>query len=110
MAIYCSGCGHSLTAEARFCSSCGKPVVEGGFAVPPPCGPLVRPLAGRKIAGVCQGLANHYGWDVTLTRVIAAVFTIAVIPLGLVSYLLFWLIVPQEPQTAVTVANLNTTS
>ena len=114
MAVYCAGCGNSLATDARFCSACGKPVVEGGFAWAPrvaiPRDPLVRPVPGRKIAGVCQGLANHYGWDVTLVRVIAVLLTIALIPLGLVAYLLFWLIVPQEPQTAVAVNHLNPTS
>jgi phage shock protein C len=109
MALFCSGCGQSLAAEARFCSACGKPVREGGF-VAPARGPLVRPRAGRKIAGVCQGFANQYGWDVTLTRVIAVLITIATFPLGLVAYLLFWVIVPQEPQTAVSVTHLNPTS
>jgi phage shock protein C len=109
MALFCSGCGQSLGVEARFCSACGKPVREGvGPATAR--GPLVRPLAGKKIAGVCQGFANQYGWDVTLTRVIAALITIATFPLGLVVYLLLWVIVPQEPQTAVAVTHLNPTS
>ena len=28
MALYCSGCGVSLPVDARFCSACGKPVLE----------------------------------------------------------------------------------
>ena len=82
MALYCAGCGNSLTGDARFCSACGRPVVESGFAPPPPArrGPLVRPLAGRKLAGVCQGFANLYGWDVTLTRVITVLLAVAVFP------------------------------
>jgi phage shock protein C len=56
----------------------------------------VRPRAGRKLAGVCQGLANQYGWDVTLTRVIAVVLAIFVFPIGLIAYGLLWLMMPEE--------------
>jgi phage shock protein C len=108
MALFCSGCGKTLGADARFCSACGKPVPEGSFAEAR--GPLVRPLTGKKIAGVCQGLANHYGWDVNITRVIAVLITVAVTPLGLIGYALFWVILPQETQTTVAITTLNTTS
>ena len=49
-------------------------------------GPLTRPRAGRKLAGVCQGLANQYSWDVTLTRVIAVLLAVLVFPVGLLAY------------------------
>jgi phage shock protein C len=71
---------------------------------------LTRPLAGRKLAGVCRGLANQYGWDVTLIRVIALVLAILVFPVGLVAYVLFWVMVPEEPQAVVPTTNLNTTT
>jgi phage shock protein C len=116
MALFCSGCGASLTGDARFCSACGKPVTEPGSAgfasrpVSPAWGPLVRPLAGRKLAGVCRGLANQYGWDVTLTRVIAVLLAILVFPIGEVAYVLFWVMVPEEQRTIAPTTNLNTTT
>src|SRR5271156_4067508 len=87
MASYCAGCGASLPAGARFCSACGKAVSLGR---------LTRPLGGRKLAGVCQGLAMRYGWDVTLIRVITVLLAVAVFPLGVIAYLLLWVLVPQE--------------
>src|SRR5258708_23543667 len=98
MASYCSACGVLLPGGARFCSPCGK-------AVPQPVGDggsdwsrlSVRPRAGRKLAGVCQGLANQYGWDVTLTRVIAVLLAVLVFPVGLLGYGLLWLMMPEEP-------------
>ena len=116
MALYCSGCGASLPGDARFCSACGKAVIEPGAAAyasrpaSPPWGPMTRPLAGRKLAGVCRGLANHYGWDVTLIRVIVVVLAIFVFPVGEVAYVLFWVMVPEEPRVAVPSTNLNTTT
>ena len=62
MSSYCAGCGASLPGGAHFCPACGKAVSLGR---------LTRPLVGKKLAGVCQGLAMRYGWDVTLIRVIA---------------------------------------
>jgi phage shock protein C len=96
MASYCAACGASLSTGARFCSACGRAVTEPGPVAPPYRGPLMRPLAGRKLAGVCQGLANQYGWDVTLTRVIAMLLAVLLFPVGLIVYLLFWVMVPQE--------------
>jgi phage shock protein C len=114
MALYCSGCGASLAGDARFCSACGKAVIEPGAAASrpasPPWGLMTRPLTGRKLAGVCRGLANHYGWDVTLIRVITVVLAIFVFPIGEVAYVLFWVMVPEEPRSAVPSTNLNTTT
>ena len=116
MTVYCSGCGASLPGDARFCSACGKAVIEPGAAAyasrpaSPPWGPMTRPLAGRKLAGVCRGLANHYGWDVTLIRVIVVVLAIFVFPVGEVAYVLFWVMVPEESPAVVPSTNLNTTT
>ena len=100
MASYCSACGVSLPGGARFCSACGKPVTVPGVASSTASDWArlsVRPRAGRKLAGVCQGLSNQYGWDVTLTRVIAVVLAIMVFPVGLLAYGLLWLMMPDEP-------------
>jgi phage shock protein C len=98
MALYCAACGASLTGEARFCSACGQAVTNPGPMAYPGIarGPLVRPRAGRKLAGVCQGLANQYGWDVTLTRVITVVLAVMLLPFGLLAYAVLWLTMPEE--------------
>jgi phage shock protein C len=92
MASHCVSCGTSLPVEARFCSNCGKAVAQERVFQER----LIRPIAGRKIAGVCQGIALHSGWDVTLIRVTFVLLTIAVIPLGLLAYALLWVFIPQE--------------
>jgi phage shock protein C len=110
MALYCAGCGASLSSDARFCSACGKPVTEpssaaGNFSSGTgwrPVGPWMRPLSGRKVAGVCQAIANQYGWDVTLIRVITVLLAVAAFPIGFIAYLVFWLIVPEQPRPAPT--------
>lgn len=48
------------------------------------------------IAGVCGGLAEWLGWDVTLVRVLYVVISIASVAFpGILVYLLLWLIMPQ---------------
>jgi phage shock protein C len=57
-----------------------------------------NPIAGRKIAGVCAGLAQHFDLDVSLVRILCIFLTLAtgVCP-GIATYLLAWIILPSEP-------------
>lgn len=57
--------------------------------------PLRRAAAGRMVAGVCAGLADYLGVDVTLVRVAFAVFTF-VGGAGLPAYLACLLLIPEE--------------
>ena len=59
---------------------------------------LVRPEAGRTIAGVCLGLARYFGVDVTVVRLIWVVLSIypGVLILGVVAYAIAWFIIPGE--------------
>ena len=57
-------------------------------------GPFVRPRNGRVIAGVCAAVANRFGWDPTLVRVltvVAALFAGAAI----LVYVVLWIVVPE---------------
>src|ERR1017187_3754032 len=68
--MYCSHCGKQMDDTARFCAACGaaSPVA---FARAPLPGQLTRSHYHRMIVGICAGLALHYGWDLSLVRVIA---------------------------------------
>jgi len=50
------------------------------------------------IAGVCAGLAEWLGWDVTLIRVLYALVSIlsAGFP-GILVYIILWIVMPVEP-------------
>ena len=56
---------------------------------------LVRKVNGRMLAGVCAGLADYLGVDVTLIRVIFGVLTLFS-GLGAIAYVLAWALVPEE--------------
>ena len=56
----------------------------------------LRRSKNKMIAGVCGGLAEWLGWDVTLVRVLYVIISIlsAAFP-GTVVYLLLWVIMPR---------------
>ena len=59
---------------------------------------LVRKRDGRMVAGVCAGLADYLGSDVTLLRVIVAALAVVTGGAGILAYLVAWAIIPEEDQ------------
>ena len=57
---------------------------------------LVRARKGRMVAGVCAGLADYFGIDVTLVRLIVAVLSVLTGGAGVLAYLVAWAIIPNE--------------
>jgi phage shock protein PspC (stress-responsive transcriptional regulator) len=49
------------------------------------------------VAGVCQGLANQYGWDVSWVRVITVLAAVFGGGVGVVAYAVLWVVTPEEP-------------
>ena len=59
-------------------------------------GPLRRSRSNRMIAGVVGGLAEHFGIDPTLARVLYVVGSIVSVAFpGILIYVLLWAIIPQ---------------
>lgn len=58
---------------------------------------LVRSKRDRKIAGVCGGLAEYLHVDPTAVRLGWVLLTLfpGTLPIGLIGYLLAWLIMPE---------------
>lgn len=50
----------------------------------------------RKIADVCGGLADYFGIDSTIVRILWALAVVVSYGTGFILYLVFWLIVPRE--------------
>ena len=93
MGVYCHRCGTQLPVSARFCSSCGAGVptaqaVQGR--------PLVRPIFGRKIAGVCNAMSQAYGWDIALVRIFAVIGFFCSGGIVAVAYIAGWIGIPEE--------------
>jgi phage shock protein C len=94
MAVYCYRCGTGLPENARFCMNCGAGV-PGAQGMPGRA--LVRPRVGRKIAGVCIGLAQAYGWDLALVRILTIVGLFLSGGIVAVAYLACWIGIPEQP-------------
>jgi phage shock protein C len=96
--MFCSKCGNSVDPTSRFCPACGATVASPPPPQPgyPNPGQLTRSRTNRVIAGVCAGFALHYGWDVTLVRVLTALFCIFT-GIGAIAYLVAWVIIPEAP-------------
>jgi phage shock protein C len=59
--------------------------------------PLRRSRRHRVVAGVVAGLANYFGIDITLARVLYVIVSVcsAAFP-GILVHVLFWIFTPQE--------------
>lgn len=56
---------------------------------------LMRPREGRWIAGVCAAVANRFGWNVTLVRILTAI-AVVFFGLSLWAYIILWILIPNE--------------
>ncbi len=51
-----------------------------------------------KIAGVCAGVANYLDVDVTVVRLVWLILTFCPPTVGLISYIVAWIVMPKEPE------------
>lgn len=59
---------------------------------------LYRDPANGKLGGVAAGIADSFGWDVTLVRV-AWVILVLLAGTGVLAYLLLWFVMPKKEDT-----------
>ena len=86
--MYCNRCGKPNQDDAQFCAYCGDT-----FNGRPRQRRLVRPRHGRQIAGVCVGVAQYYGWNVTTVRLLWLLAFLFAGTGGLL-YLILWMVMP----------------
>ena len=54
---------------------------------------LTRSRNHRMIAGVCGGIAEHYGWSVGLVRLLFVLF--GLVGAGEIAYIVLWIVMPK---------------
>jgi len=55
----------------------------------------------KMIAGVCAGIAEYFGWSVTLFRVVYVIVSIASVAFpGIIVYIILWALMPRRTQTS----------
>jgi phage shock protein C len=89
--MYCNYCGKVIQDDANVCAYCGTRV--GGVIARKR---LVRPRAGRKVAGVCMGIAEYFDLDITLVRLVWLIASFMT-GIGLLAYPIAWIVIPEEP-------------
>ena len=58
---------------------------------------LTRASAGnRMVAGVCAGIADYFGWDPTLLRIVYVLATIFTAFAGIIIYIILWIVMPER--------------
>jgi phage shock protein PspC (stress-responsive transcriptional regulator) len=57
---------------------------------------LTRPREGKIIAGVCAGLAERFGWNANVVRLLFVLSCLLPGP-QIVIYLVLWIIMPKRP-------------
>ena len=50
----------------------------------------------KVLSGVCAGLADYFGWDVTLVRVAYTFLTIFTVFSGILAYLVMAIVMPED--------------
>ncbi len=59
--------------------------------------PFVRSRQDRMLGGVMGGIAQKFGWNSTLVRLIFVILSIASAAFpGILVYLILWLLIPEE--------------
>jgi phage shock protein C len=89
--MYCNYCGKLIQDDAAVCAYCGVRVGASLARTK-----LVRPRAGRKVAGVCLGFAEYFDIDVSLVRVVWLITAIMTC-IGFIPYVIAWIVMPDEP-------------
>jgi phage shock protein C len=102
--MYCRNCGLQIGNEDKYCRECGHQSTAGsesqrqsaaGYVDPRR---LTRLTDGKKIAGVCAGLAQYFDVDVTLVRLLVVLGIFFSCGLVLLAYIIAWIIMPRDSQ------------
>ena len=62
---------------------------------------LLRRSVNGRIAGVCAGIAEYFGWETTLFRIVFVLVSILSVAFpGILVYVTLWIVMP-KPESAV---------
>jgi phage shock protein PspC (stress-responsive transcriptional regulator) len=97
--MYCRSCGIEISNDFRYCPQCGTGTGKDALRCETgkPGRVLRRSRDEKQIAGVCAGIAKYLSVDVTFIRVLMVCLAVWPPGVGLILYVVCWIVVPQEP-------------
>lgn len=57
---------------------------------------LTHSTTDKWLAGVCGGIANYFGWDPAIVRLVYLLLTVFTAFSGLLVYIVLWICMPEE--------------
>lgn len=91
----CPFCAESIQDAALKCRYCGSALAGSVLSRE-----WYRSRQGKKIAGVCAGLAHEFGIAATPVRLAFVLLTLIAGGAGLVLYVILWLVMPYREERA----------
>lgn len=58
---------------------------------------LYRSKTERLLGGVCGGVGRYYDTDPNLIRILWVVLTLLSVGIGVIAYIVAWVLIPEEP-------------
>jgi len=95
--MVCTHCQREIADYSNFCYFCGSRQYRGQDGPPRAHKRLMRSAVDRKIAGVCGGVAEYLEVDSTVVRLVWLIAIFVPVPLGLIAYLIAWIVMPRAP-------------
>jgi phage shock protein PspC (stress-responsive transcriptional regulator) len=102
--MICTHCQRDIADYSNFCYFCGSRQYRAADGPPRAQKRLMRSWIDKKIGGVCGGFAEYLEVDSTLVRLVWLIAIFFPIPLGLIAYLVAWIVMPMAPLTVPTAA------
>jgi phage shock protein C len=95
--MVCSNCRREIANESNFCYLCGARQQPPAYCAQHAPRRLQRSVTDCKIAGVCGGLAEYWGVDSTVVRLVWLLLVIFPVPFvpAVIGYFVAWIVMPR---------------
>lgn len=95
--MYCANCTREIADNSNYCYVCGARQTVAPQYRPVYPKRLTRSVTDCKLGGVCGGLAEYWGVDSTIVRLVWVLLVIFPVPLvpAVLGYFIAWIVMPR---------------